>query len=51
MTLWNLTLWLNDYARQYPFTYMYCEYIHKVLVGLKLFMGTLIVTQMIMLVL
>ena len=34
MTLWNLTLWLNDYARQYPFTYMYCEYIHKVLVGL-----------------
>lgn len=33
MTLWNLTLWLNDYARQYPFTYMYCEYIHKVLVG------------------
>ena len=34
MTLWNLSLWLNDYARQYPFTYMYCEYIHKVLVGL-----------------
>lgn len=34
MTLWNLTLWLNDYARQYPFTYMYCGYIHKVLVGL-----------------
>lgn len=34
MTLWNLTLWLNDYARQYPFTYMYCEYIHKVLIGL-----------------
>ena len=34
MTLWNLSLWLNDYARQYPFTYMYCEYIHKILVGL-----------------
>lgn len=34
MTLWNLSLWLNDYARQYPFTYMYCEYIHKVLIGL-----------------
>lgn len=34
MTLWNLTLWLNENARQYPFTYMYCEYIHKVLIGL-----------------
>lgn len=33
MTLCNLTLLLNNYARQYPFAYMYCEYIHKVLVG------------------
>ena len=34
MTLWDLTLLLNDNGRQHPFAFMYCEYIHKVLVGL-----------------
>lgn len=34
MTLWDLTLLLNDNGRQHPFALMYCEYIHKVLVGL-----------------